>query len=76
MAWGTAFENRKGPSYGVLPSQHSPEFDEVVQSSAEVVVSAENQTLMESSQMEEMGNKNMRMPKENNETKIVNHLST
>lgn len=55
IAWGIALDNSKGPSpYRVLPTQHSTEFDEVLQPSAEVVISAENQPLMESSQMEEM----------------------
>ena len=42
--------------YRVLPTQQSTKFDEVLRPSAEVVISAEDQTLMESSQMEEMEN--------------------
>lgn len=57
MAWGTALDNRNGPSpYRVLPTQHNTGFDKVLQRSAEVLISAEDQTLMESSQMEEMEN--------------------
>ena len=57
MARGTALDNSKGPSsYRVRPTQHSTELDEVLQPSSEVVIRAEDQNLLESSQMEEMEN--------------------
>lgn len=56
-AWGTALDSGKGPfPYRVLPTQHRPEFDKVSQPSAEAVISAWDQTLMESCQVEEKEN--------------------
>lgn len=56
-AWGTALDSGKGPfPYRVLPTQHRPAFDKVSQPSAEAVISAWDQTLMESCQVEEKEN--------------------